>query len=254
MIKKFVLCIVFTLVIATLAWSQTRHTDYATGMEIKFCNECHVANNVEPNHGSFWMKDHRLYREKLPSNCNDCHQQSFCMDCHFGGGIDRDLHVSQSNVDYMPKTHRTDWKEIHPIKAFDDPRSCDRCHSVKEFCSPCHAKFNPNDLRFASHRRQFSDLPASAGGPKHSSFTVDQCATCHPNSVLPTHTWTDSHAREARKNLSSCQACHADGGICLKCHSAKTGLQINPHPKNWGKINNRLSSATNGKTCKICHK
>lgn len=253
--RKIVLFIVVVLLMtAPLLWAQTRHTDYATGMEIKLCNECHIINNVEPNHGSFWMNEHRYYREKLPSNCNDCHQQSFCADCHFGGGIDRDLNVSQFIADYMPKTHRTDWREIHPIKANDDPRTCYRCHDAQKFCSECHSKFNPNDLRFLSHRRGWSDLEVRRGGPKHAQFTPAMCQACHPNSVLPVHNWSSSHAREARKNLATCQTCHSDGDVCFKCHSATTGLKVNPHPKNWSKISGRLSSAGSDRTCVKCHK
>lgn len=256
MFKKIVLFIFLILTLITIAWSQTttRHTDYATGMEIRVCNECHVLNDVEPNHGTMWMREHRRYREKLPSNCNDCHQQSYCIDCHYGGGIDVNLHVTQAGVDYMPKTHRTDWREIHPLKAKDDPRSCYRCHDARKFCADCHTKFNPNDLRFVSHRKGWSELDVKKGGPNHSLFNASQCQTCHINSVLPSNMWSTAHAREARKNLKSCQTCHPDGNVCLKCHSALTGLKINPHPRNWSKVSGRLSSASNNRTCIQCHK
>jgi hypothetical protein len=253
-IKRIILAGLSLLALVTLAWSQTRHTDYSTGMEIKLCNECHIVNNVEPNHGAMWYTDHRLYREKLPSNCNDCHQQSFCTDCHYGGGIEHDLHVSQFGPDYKPRTHRTDWREIHPIKAMDDPRSCYRCHDAQKFCQQCHDKFSPNDLRVQSHRKGWSDLEVKKGGARHALFNSSQCKTCHPNSVLPRNQWSSAHAREARKNLASCQTCHGDGDVCLKCHSATTGLRVNPHPKNWGKISGRLGSASNNSTCIKCHK
>ncbi|MBI5639723.1 MAG: cytochrome C [Nitrospirae bacterium] len=251
--KKIILTISLLLVLSPFAWSVTRHTDYGTTMEIKSCNDCHLVNNVEPNHGSFWVRDHRKFKEKLPSNCNDCHQHSFCLDCHTGGGIDRELHVSNSGVDYMPRSHRTDFREIHPIKALDDPRSCVRCHDSKKFCNECHEKFSRNDLRVISHRRGWSDLDLKLGGPKHSLFNASQCQTCHPNSILPKHQWSAEHSREARKNLTSCQTCHPDGDVCMKCHSALTGLRISPHPRNWGKISGRLKDAGNNKTCTKCH-
>ena len=252
MLRKTILFIILILGFGTEAWALTPHQDYAQ-MEFKDCNGCHRSNEVATNHGSMWVKEHRLYAEKQPNNCKACHQQSFCLDCHTGGGIDRDLHASTSGADYMPKSHRTDFREIHPIKSFDDPKSCFRCHDQKRFCVQCHDRFNPNDLRFLSHRKGFSNIEVSAGGPQHSVFTPAQCETCHPNSVLPEHTWSASHAREARKNLTSCQACHADGETCLKCHSAMSGLKINPHPRNWGKIDDRLRQASNNKTCKKCH-
>ncbi|MBI5102958.1 MAG: cytochrome C [Nitrospirae bacterium] len=253
MIRKLTLTIIILLVLSPIAWSVTTHTDYGTSMEIKYCNECHIGNNVEPNHGEFWMKEHKLYKHKLPNNCADCHQQSFCLDCHKGGGIDQDLHVSNSGVDYMPKSHRSDFRELHPIKAKESPRSCYRCHDSEKFCAQCHDKFNRNDLRLESHRRGWTDLDLKLGGPTHALFTPLMCQTCHPNGMLPKNQWSGAHAREARKNLASCQSCHADGDVCLKCHSAISGLKVNPHPRNWSKISGRLKNAGNNRTCVKCH-
>lgn len=252
MLRRTLFIIVFSLVFSSAAWSLTPHGDYA-GMDIKDCNACHQGNEVAANHGSFWLDEHRLYAEKQPSNCNDCHQQSFCLDCHIGGGIDRDLHVSTSGVDYMPKSHRTDFRELHPIKALDDPRSCSRCHDARGFCEECHSKFNRADLRVLSHRRGFSELEVKAGGPQHEVFTPGQCQTCHPQSLLPKHQWSASHAREARRNLFTCQTCHPGGNVCLKCHSAREGLMVNPHPRDWGDISGKLSDASDRRTCIRCH-
>lgn len=239
-------------VFGSAAWALTSHKDYAT-MEIKDCNSCHQSNGAAQNHGSFWVKEHRLYKEQLPNNCADCHQQSFCLDCHKGGGIDRDLQASTSGVDYMPKSHRTDFREVHPIKAADNPQACYRCHDSKKFCNECHTKFNPNDLRVLSHRKGWSDLRVGQGGPKHATFATTQCRQCHPDSVLPKHEWSASHAREARKNLMSCETCHPDGDVCAKCHSAKSGLKISPHPRNWSRVSGKLSRASNNRTCIKCH-
>ena len=240
------------LLTAPSLWAQTNHADYAS-MEIKDCNACHKASDVSLTHGSFWVTNHRLYAEKQPHNCKDCHKRSFCADCHYGGGIDDDLNRSQFGPDYMPRSHVTDWREIHPIKALDDPRSCERCHNAVKFCQACHNKFNPNDLMVKSHRRGWSDLEVKQGGPKHSIFNTAQCPTCHPNSLVPAHQWSSAHAQEARRNLASCQACHSDGQVCLKCHSAASGLRVSPHPKGWASIKGKLAGASNNKTCLKCH-
>ena len=253
MIKKSILLIIVFFCLSPAVWALTRHTDYATNMEIKFCNECHISNNVAANHTSTWVKEHRIYADKKPNNCQDCHQLSFCLDCHKGGGINADLHSSQSGPDYMPKSHRTDFREIHPIKAKEDPTSCYRCHDAKRFCLECHSRFNPNDLAMASHRRQFSDINLKSVGPNHTIFNTEQCPTCHPNSLVPTHRWSADHAREARRNLSTCQTCHPEGDVCMKCHSAATGLRVNPHPRSWGSIRGRLGRASDNRTCLKCH-
>lgn len=225
MIKKITLTIIVLLVLTPLAWSLTRHADYGTTMEIKACNDCHVVNNVGPNHGSFWMRDHRLYKEKLPSNCNDCHQHSFCLDCHTGGGIDRDFHVSNSGVDYMPRTHRTDFREIHSIKALDDPRTCVRCHDAERFCAECHDRFPKGTLNIKSHQML---------GPNGQKYTFA----------------IGEHSREARKNLQSCQACHPEGDVCIQCHSSG---KTSPHPRGWNRTAGRLKRASDQRTCLKCH-
>lgn len=222
-------------------------------LRIAECTECHQGENVSPNHQAAWSVQHRLIAVQSDANCAECHDQSFCTDCHYGGGIDRDLHTSTDRgPNYVPKSHRSGFIEVHPISAFDNPTSCDRCHQPS-FCSECHARFRPEDLMIQSHRKGWSDLSATSGGPKHSTFPPDSCQTCHPNSVLPTHKWSSSHAQEARRNLPTCQACHPDGDVCLKCHSAKFGLQVNPHPDNWDDIKNRLNRAAGQRTCVKCH-
>jgi hypothetical protein len=238
--------------VATLLYAREDHRAYRN-TKIRECTECHRDANVSPNHQAAWNAEHRQVAVKPDAPCADCHEQSFCTDCHFGGGIDAGLHVSQDRgPNYKPKSHRSSFLEVHPIAAFDSPNSCQRCHPTS-FCSDCHARFQPQDLMFQSHRKGWSDRPAGGGGPKHSTFPPDSCGTCHPNSVLPSHVWSGSHAREARRNLPTCQSCHSDGETCLKCHSAKSGLRVNPHPDNWGSIQGKLNKAAGKRTCVKCH-
>ena len=257
MIKKIILLGILLLTFSSLAWALTNHADYAT-MEIKDCNACHKSSGVTFNHGSMWMDEHRILAEKKPNNCKDCHNQSFCLDCHTGGGIDADLHVSNFGADYKPRSHRTDFRELHPLKALDDPRSCYRCHDAKRFCNECHSKFSFNRLDFSFVSHAFSDIDVNQVGTKHTAFTNAQCQNCHPklsngNVLLPKLQWSTEHGREARRNIASCQTCHPEGDVCMKCHSATTGLQVNPHPKNWGRISGRLQKASNNRTCVKCH-
>ena len=233
---------------ATLLYAKEDHRAYRNA-KIAECTDCHRDANVPPNHQAAWNAEHRLKAVQPNAPCADCHEQSFCTDCHFGGNIDADLRVSTNRgADYKPKSHRSAWLEIHPIGAFDNPNSCRRCHPVS-YCSECHARFQPQDLMFQSHRKGWS------GSSPHSNpaVTVNTCQTCHPNSVLPTNKWSSSHAQEARRNLPTCQSCHADGDVCLKCHSAKSGLRVSPHPDNWDSIQGKLNKAAGKRTCVKCH-
>jgi len=218
----------------------------------KACLECHdqtfVDSVVKPatkTHGLTWATEHRPFAKNQAIDCSACHQQEFCLDCHKSGRAD-EMGDAGNN---MINVHRGEFQVSHPIAARTNPQLCASCHEP-DFCSECHAKFAPADLAVVSHRRGFTD--GTLGGA-HANFNDNQCQTCHINSVLPAHTWSNQHAREARKNLATCQACHPEGDICLKCHSARTGLGVNPHPKGWNDISERLDGASRGKTCRKCH-
>ncbi len=237
---------------ATECRALTAHSKYAAE-PLATCNDCHNDLNVAPNHGVLWTTEHRPYALRSDSNCKQCHEQRFCVECHIGGRMDADLNLSNFGPDYAPKSHRTDFREMHPIKAKDDPNSCYRCHNAERFCGECHSKFGGSDLAILSHRKGWSDLTVGQAGPMHSTFGQSQCQQCHPNSLLPKHQWSDQHAREARQNLASCQTCHADGVVCLTCHSATSGLKSNPHPQGWSKIADKMRAASGSRTCNVCH-
>ena len=235
------------------------HKDYAE-MKIPDCNACHKGFGVAPNHGASWLHEHRVLAKEGQKNCADCHGQSFCLDCHQGGGIDAKLSTRNYRADYVPKSHRSDFLEIHPLKALDNPQTCYRCHDQK-YCSQCHSKFERRNLQFLSHRRQFRDIRMSDVGPAHAIFeqngviNTSGCQTCHPGGLLPSHNWAADHAREARRNLQSCRSCHSDGDVCITCHSARqnAGLRVNPHPRNWKAVSRNYRNKSNSRTCLRCH-
>ncbi len=221
----------------------------------KVCLECHDQDEIDQvkllglkTHGPIWALNHRSFAKNKASDCASCHQQSYCLECHKAGFADEQGDFGNN----MINVHRSDFHVTHPISARTDPQLCSSCHETK-FCKDCHDRFAPEDLAILSHRRGWSDLQISPSGPAHSQFDESQCLSCHPGSVLLAHDWSSSHAREARKNLATCQACHLEGDICLKCHSSKTGLRVNPHPKSWGNIKGRLDRASKGSVCRKCH-
>lgn len=221
----------------------------------KVCLQCHddksFIEQVEfpslKTHGPMWPFNHRQKAEGKYIQCSNCHEQSYCLDCHKAGFADEQGEFTNN----MANVHRSDYHITHPIAARTDPKICASCHENR-FCVDCHNTFNRADLAFSSHRRSWSDLSVSAAS--HKNFSESECQVCHPNSVLPTHQWSNSHAREARKNLMTCQACHPEGDVCLKCHSAISGLRVNPHPKDWGDISGKLERASGRRTCIKCHR
>lgn len=204
-------------------YAKTPHADYKE-MKILECTDCHKGAGIAPNHGADWLKEHRVLAVRGGSNCIDCHQQSFCLDCHIGGGIEPDLSRSLSRSgEYMPRSHSSDFLSIHPMKAMDNPQNCYRCHDAY-FCFDCHSRLKSNTMNIKSHTKTFTGQE---------------------------YIWNTEHSREARRNLQSCQSCHPEGDVCLKCHSAKIGTKVNPHPKDWD--GSKLKSRSGNRTCRVCH-
>jgi len=221
--KVILLSTVLLLTLVCLAFARTDHREYK-GSKLNECQECHSGSGVMSNHGAFFVKEHRLLAQKANNNCADCHQQSFCIDCHQGGGITTDLQRGPSRRgEFKPNTHRSDFISIHSIKATDNPQNCYRCHQ-SSFCTDCHVKTRQKgSMSIKSHRK--------AGASQ-------------------IYNWNSDHAAEARRNLQSCESCHPDADVCVKCHSSG---KANPHPRNWREISKRYKDESQGRTCRKCH-
>ena len=227
------------------------------------CLECHDQDFVSDvsfpgtkTHDVTWSLQHGPAARGQMYDCAACHQQSECLECHKSGFADEQGSFSNS----MLNVHRSDFHVSHPIAARTDQQLCASCHE-SSFCSDCHNQFEDTDLALVSHRLGFSNITVGSG-PTHAMFSDTQCQTCHkdPNiteykPLLWTDQWHGEHAREARKNLATCQACHPEGDVCLKCHSARegSGLRVNPHPDDWDDMASRLRKSSDGKTCRKCH-
>ena len=151
------------------------------------------------NHGDF--REHRLLAQRSDTNCMDCHQQSYCFDCHNGGNVEAYMQKSLSREgETMPTTHGADFISTHSLKAKDDPQNCYRCHE-SNFCSDCHNSIqNKGSMRIKSH---------SAAGNTQRYFLNSASSAAD----------ISAHAADARRNLQSCQGCHPDAAVCSQCHN-----------------------------------
>jgi hypothetical protein len=282
MTHKLILSMVLLAAGVSLSWASMRfdhraHVDeYAAGMdcatchlpgaksivpERKVCLDCHDQGVVDATvlggtktHGPVWPINHRS-EAKLNAglDCAACHQQNFCLDCHKAGFADEQGKFGNN----MINVHSSDFHVTHPIAARTNPQLCSSCHE-QSFCSDCHTDFRVGRASGPSHRRSFG-----IGGVNGDINQIHigmgpgtDCDQCHSlGTVAPSfHEWQLGHAREARKNLQTCQACHPGGDTCLNCHSAKSGVVgFNPHGKGWSDRRDRLNDASNGKTCRMCH-
>ena len=202
-----------------------KKTDHAEYRDLAFgeCNSCHKGEGVAPNHDADWVRYHRVVASKGGSNCSQCHPQKWCLDCHQGGGTGDDLTRSNFGRDYKPKSHRSDFVAIHPVKAQDNPQQCYRCHDEEGFCHACHRRFPTGNMRIKSH------LMLGTNGQTYAPAL-------------------NEHPPEARRNLQSCQACHPEGDVCIQCH--RSG-RARPHPRSWKAGN--IKDRTNERICLKCH-
>lgn len=284
MYKKLILLLALILIGISVAWANMRfdhqaHVEqYAFGMD---CSTCHVegATSIIPDvetclmchdesyaemtdlgsinsHGPMWARNHGSMAKGAAMDCNACHSQSYCMECHVSGFADEQGSFSN----HMMNSHSSDFHITHPLMARGNQQTCASCHEP-QFCTDCHTGFQARIGRAnsPSHIRTFNlglngDIDAIHAGMDVS--LVGSCDSCHlQSSVAPNfHDWSIDHAREARRNLATCQSCHPGGDTCLNCHSAKGGVVgFNPHGKGWSDRKGRLDNASGGKTCRMCH-
>jgi hypothetical protein len=194
------------LVTASLARAKTDHKDYKDAKPEE-CRACHESSGVPENHGASFVRNHRTLAQRSSNNCEDCHAQSYCVDCHNGGNVDADQRSLSRRGESLPTTHAADFISTHPLKAADDPESCYRCHTPQS-CSDCHTQQTRQNR---------------AGG--RSAMSIKPHSPTFVSGGVPDPSWVSFHRSEARKNLRSCQGCHPQKSDCSNssCHPGLQG-------------------------------
>lgn len=117
--------------------------------------------------------------------------------------------------------HPMDFVLRHGADAFAGSPDCGDCHSGEAFCRSCH-----ESMGIAATSRRVSRSYHDA----------------EPD-------WLIGHGRAARQGLDECAACHRQSS-CLRCHSAREGLRIDPHGPGFDP--DRVSKKSL-MSCAICH-
>ncbi len=171
------------------------------------CHEDMTDYELKPitqfSHQGDFLKNHKEYAQADVSLCAQCHQQSFCADCH------SKLEELKPSLKYPERLdrafiHRGDWITVHRIEAESDSTLCLRCHDGKS-CSDCHQK---------------SGIGKAAPGAPNP----------HPAGWLDRGSGS-FHGKVARREAALCASCHEQGSNtnCIACH--RTGKNI--HPPGW---------------------
>lgn len=174
--------------------------------------------------------------------CQSCHVEPECAACHetprnasrtpevvrqeavsTGAGLFSHQESAPSEVDDLrPGYHPVNFILRHGAEAFAVQTTCSDCHSTEVFCRDCHTSTGTGVA-----------VNGGAGGAFHDA---------QPN-------WFFEHGRAARQGLEACASCHQQTS-CLRCHSARFGLRINPHGPGFdpGRVSARSTMA-----CAACH-
>ncbi|MGN6111327.1 MAG: cytochrome c3 family protein [Kofleriaceae bacterium] len=174
-------------------------------------------------HGPGFAKDHRQEAMQVDASCTACHDRSECLACHQGVTKPLDFHAGNYLL-------------THGVEARRGTPDCSACHRAQSFCVGCHER-------------------SGVGMRVDSGFDGSEPArSFHPAGWAAGLGAQNLHAREARRNLTSCASCHREED-CLACHSAETtSLGVSPHGKGWrGSARCRSLDRSNRRMCLRCH-
>lgn len=173
------------------------------------------------DHGPGFLRRHGVSARADSSLCTQCHDPTFCEDCHLTApGMP--LEVLEPRAVYRDFVHRGDFFSRHAVEVGLERGTCVRCHGTP-FCDDCH--------------RVSGVGGGVAPGSPHPPGWLD------PTSPV-------GHARAARRDLLGCVSCHeADAETtCVPCHRVGS-VARSPHPPGFGAGMDPLATGV----CRACH-
>jgi len=196
------------------------------------CVSCHVDLRKFPltpitqfSHQGNFVRQHGVMARSAGESCAQCHDQTFCADCH-ARTVAVPVEVKFPEQVLSNFIHRADFISRHAIEARADEGLCRRCHG-QSFCDSCHTAEN------------LTPLSANPRSPHPPDFSF-------PGSP-------QSHGPLARRDIAACASCHDQGArsICVDCHKVG-GVGGNPHPTSWASRHPR-DEINRSPMCLTCH-
>ncbi len=178
-------------------------------------------------HDLAFVEDHRGQAKANPQLCAQCHNETFCTDCH--AGATRPMRI-----------HSGDYLTSHALDARAQTQDCQACHRMQSDCLACHQRLGLD--------RRGLDARFGVGSPLR----------FHPPGWDGPPGSPQSHAFAAQRNIAACASCHTEDS-CLACHATTgagriRGLNVSPHGPGFAN-SLRCSSlaASNRRVCLKCH-
>jgi hypothetical protein len=210
----------------------TQCHEHATELTNGTCNNCHVdlrrfalrPVSVFSHQGDF-VRQHGPSARAAGEGCAQCHDQTFCADCH-ARTVALPIEAKFPERVTADFIHRADFLSRHQIEARADESLCRRCHG-QSFCESCHTAEN---------------LTPRASNPR---------SPHPPDFSFPGS--SNSHGPLARRDIAACAACHDQGArsICVDCHKVG-GVGGDPHPAGWTSHHPR-DEINRNPMCLTCH-
>jgi hypothetical protein len=206
--------------------------EHATELGAGQCNGCHVDLRRFPlrpvaqfSHRGNFVQQHGPTARATAESCAQCHDQTFCADCHARTvGLRVEVKFPEAvTTDFI---HRADFVSRHAIEARADETTCQRCHG-QSFCEACHVE------------QSLTPQAANPRSPHPPDFSF-------PGS-------SNSHGPLARRDITACASCHDQGARsnCVTCHKVG-GVGGDPHPVGWANQHPR-ADIQRIPMCSTCH-
>lgn len=135
---------------------------HETPENTKECYVCHEQdyNLIPPDHTEMWLDNHSNFVEAEGNNCQTCHQEQYCIDCHTGENL-------------FNESHPPHFMATHAMSYLMRESNCQSCHEGLESCRECHMEINyiiPPD-----------HMPSTWIGEHMFSgkINADKCVVCH---------------------------------------------------------------------------
>lgn len=196
------------------------------------CQKCHrdlARYQLKPvaafSHEGNFVKQHARVARAATAGCAQCHEQTFCTDCHASTVATR-IEVKFAEKVGSDFIHRNDFLGRHALEARLDAAMCQRCHGTS-FCQNCH------------NAQRLAGAVADPRNPHPAGWSI-------PASL-------QFHGIAARRDIASCASCHDQGPNtnCINCHKVG-GTGGNPHPMGWLQRHDHQEIHQNS-MCLYCH-
>jgi len=236
------------------------------------CRQCHAQRRVASPHEPNWKRLHGSQARKSPGDCQTCHSQASCDNCHgtrIPHGADWVSRHGQAGLNQRacaqchepslcnachqrakPDSHNKAWPKTHGQAAKQAPKRCERCHQ-RSTCRACHGLELPHSAAFRAKQHG----PAAAQNPSRCArcHEAGSCSGCHlRKQVRPDNhqakSWPKEHGAAGHADPVNCQLCHGQEA-CSTCHE---GL-VMPHPEGWALEGHGPAATSRPKTCARCH-